>query len=398
MYTFAVFSSSKKLTVKQHWIFPDIIMILLHHIYADMAGDNSTGSDRIAKATTQAAAILDSGWLLAAAIEFYIDYAVIGIGVVGAVANAAVLYALIVHNARETKKRMVNWLIIHQNLLDLSCCIIFVATMSMKVSNIYLQGALGYILCSILAGGNAIYCALNSSVINLMALTTERYLKVIHPVWGKKYLKIWMTYAAIAFSWIAGILSIGPLSFVTSVVADGRCLGFALYWTNVEIKVGHGVWSFLTFFVIPLILFVYCYGHIVMVTRKQARVMAGYNGEGSAQSAAQVQAKRMEWNVIKTMIIVTAFFIVCWAPLSLYTVAVDEIDTSQLVIGYMFVLTLPYINIAVNPFIYTAKHEGVRGVLAGMIVCRKRPNVAAVRAAAAAAAAEGANNPVRIET
>jgi len=90
-----------------------------------MTGDNSTGSDGNAEATTQAAVILDAGWLLAAAVEFYIDYAIIGIGVVGAVANAAVLYALIAHNARETKKRLVNWLIINQNLLDLCCCIIF---------------------------------------------------------------------------------------------------------------------------------------------------------------------------------------------------------------------------------------------------------------------------------
>jgi len=75
-----------------------------------MIGDNSTGSDGNVNATTQGASLLDSGWLLVAAVESYISYAVIGIGIFGTAANALVLYALIVHNARETKKRMVNWL------------------------------------------------------------------------------------------------------------------------------------------------------------------------------------------------------------------------------------------------------------------------------------------------
>jgi len=89
-----------------------------------MARDNSTTFDGNTNATTQATALLDSGWLLVAAIEFYIDYALIGVGIVGTAANALVLYALIIYNARETKKRMVNWLIINQNLIDLCCSLL----------------------------------------------------------------------------------------------------------------------------------------------------------------------------------------------------------------------------------------------------------------------------------
>jgi len=48
------------------------------------------------------------------------------------------------------------------------------------------------------------------SIINLMTVTVERYLKVVHPFWSKKHLKRWMIYAAMVFAWIAGILSIAP--------------------------------------------------------------------------------------------------------------------------------------------------------------------------------------------
>jgi len=351
-----------------------------------MAGDNSTDFDDGAKATTQAAQLLDSGWLLASkAVEFLfrVNCAIIGIGVVGTAANAVVLYALIVHNARETKKRVVNWLIINQNLIDLCCCIAVVICVSVKISNIHLTGVLGYLLCAILINENAALCFINASVVNLVTITIERYLKIVHPFWSKKNLKHWMIYGAIVFSWIAGILAAGPMGFATSFVVDGRCMSFELYWTNAEIKVGYGIWHFLFFFSIPMIMFVYCYGRIVMVMRKQMRVMAGHNAEGSAQNASQAQSKRIKWNVIKTMIIVTAFFIVCWFPPNVYILAIKPLDTNELAIGYIVVFFLPYINISVNPFIYSAKHEGVKRLLARMIGCRRRDDVATLAGTAA---------------
>ena len=69
----------------------------------------------------------------------------IGIGLAGTAANAVVLYALILHNSRETKKRVINWLVINQNLLDLCCCVVLIIILSLRVSNIYLAGAFGYV-------------------------------------------------------------------------------------------------------------------------------------------------------------------------------------------------------------------------------------------------------------
>jgi len=226
-------------------------------------GDNSTGFHFNTNATTQGATFVDSGWLLVSAVEFYINYAVIGIGIIGTAANAVILYAVIVHNARETKKRMVNWLIINQNLIDLCCCIGIVISMWVTVSNIYLTGSLGYILCSVLITQNVVTCLLNGSVINLTTITIERYLKIVHPFWSKRNLKSWMIKAAIVFSRIAGILSVAPLAFATSFVSEGKCLMLQLFWENAEIKMGYGAWNFLSFFLLPLIIFVYCYGHMV---------------------------------------------------------------------------------------------------------------------------------------
>jgi len=110
-----------------------------------MTVDNTTGSDGNASTTTQAALLhFDSRWLIVAAVEFYINYAVIAIAITGTAANALVLYALITQHAQESKKRAVNLMIINQNLLDLCCCVTIVFCLCIRVSNIHLTDTLGY--------------------------------------------------------------------------------------------------------------------------------------------------------------------------------------------------------------------------------------------------------------
>jgi len=341
--------------------------------------DNSNESAGNANATTQADLLhLESRSLLLDAVEFYMNYAVIVIAISGAATNALVLYALVVQHAQESKKRAVNLMIINQNLLDLCCCVTIVICLCIRVSNIYLTGTLGYILCIFFLSENIAYCLLNASVVNLMGLTVERYLKVVYPFWSKKNLKRWMIHGAVVFSWVAGILSISPVIFVTSAVDDGIC-GTFLLWENLHTKNGYMIWNLFSFFILPVIVFVYCYGHIVFVMRKQMRVMAGHNVEASAQSASQAQSKRVKWNVIKTMIIVSTFFIICWCPFNISIIAVEHLpESSDLIIAYVVTLFLPYVNISLNPFIYATKHEGVRRILARMIVCHKHGGVAAV--------------------
>ena len=158
------------------------------HDCADMTDDISTGLTGNTDGSTQSAAFTDSGHMSAPVVKYNPRYALMGIGIFGTVSNALVLYALIVHRAQETKKRNIYLMIINQNLLDLCCCIITVVSLSFISGDIYLTGALGYMVCAIFISKNLLQCLLNASVINLMALTVERYLKVVYPFWSKKNL------------------------------------------------------------------------------------------------------------------------------------------------------------------------------------------------------------------
>jgi len=245
----------------------------------------------------------DPTWQLALTVEFYFKYAVLAIGIFGTAANATVLYALIAHYVRDEKKRAINLLIINQNLLDLSCCLLLIISITIQTGNINLSGGLGYFLCLFFLTDNAVYCVLYGSTINLVALTIERYLKVVHAIWSKAHLKRWMIHATMAFSWIGGIVSCTPGALISVRVDEGMCTA---YFGSPVSDYVYGSCNLLLFFFFPLLIFIYCYGRIVVVIRRQMRVMAGHNVEGSSQTnASQAQSKRIKWNIIKTMIIVT---------------------------------------------------------------------------------------------
>ena len=169
-----------------------------------------------------------------------------------------------------------------------------------NIGDIYLKGAVGYFLCAIFVDHTATEIALIGSIFNLVAVTVERYLKVVHPFWSKKYFKRWMINAAIGFAWFAGIAIAIPASFVLSRVEVGVCVTDLLSpeWIYESC-------SFFFFFLSPLIIFIYCYGHMVVVLKRQMRVTVGHSAGSAQLNASQAQSKRVKWNIIKTMIIFT---------------------------------------------------------------------------------------------
>ena len=212
-----------------------------------------------------------------------------------------VLYALIVDNARAAKKRAVNLLIINQNLLDFACCLLLVLSFCISSSNdAYLTGWFGYLLCAIFGTYTATQCALYGSVFNLVEVTVERYLKVVHPFWSRKYLSRRVIHAAIGFAWIAGMLFVVPVSITSSRVEDGICTA---EFQSKAVELIYGIAGVVVWFLFPLVVFIYCYGRMVVVMRRQMRVMGAHGAEDSAQmNASQAQSKRAKWNIIKTMI------------------------------------------------------------------------------------------------
>ena len=116
-------------------------------------------------------------------------------------------------------------------------------TFAVKLCSVRLTGTLGYLVCVMLLTHGLLWCSIVGSNINLMSVTIERYIKVVHSRRSKKLLRKWMRCSAAAFAWIAGVVCVMALVVSTSTVIDGVCYGYAI-WTSETLALVHGVWYF----------------------------------------------------------------------------------------------------------------------------------------------------------
>ena len=339
----------------------------------------------------------------------YFEWFVVIIGVIGTAANGLVLYALVA--SKQHKKHQ---LIVNQNALDLYSCVFLVITYGMKLSNAYLSGSLGYWLCMFIYSENLFYVGVYASWLNLMILSIDRYLKVVHSAWSKKYLRKWMTYGAIAGTWISGVVHEMVIVFQTSAVIDGFCYGYVI--GSPESLLALGIYYFLFTYLLVLAIFIFCYGKILMVICRQARVMAGHSASGPSNAQAQSNQK-MQSNVIKTLMLVCAFYAVAWLPQKIFVLLIGlDVNLNYandayyviLSLGFLYICTtlmiitikrclnvvsrvclsgwqaimafkrigfmtnrLSFLYICANPFVYATKFDPVRRILKGLLFCKK---------------------------
>ena len=216
---------------------------------------------------------------------FHFQCVVVVIGLVGAVLNGLILYALI---ASEQHEKHV--LIFNQNVLDFVACFFLFTTHAVKLCDIPLNGTRGHFLCVTVLSEAISFGPFHGSFMNLAAVTIERYLKVVHHAWAKKRLRKWMVYSVIPFTWIGGYAIAWGWTIPTTGVVDGVCYTL-MFWKSDTARLAFITWYLLTFYVGLFLTFVFCYGRILIVIRRQANIMAGHGAPGS--SRAPVQSNKM---------------------------------------------------------------------------------------------------------
>jgi len=323
--------------------------------------EESTELMTTTETTHQAATGSDLAPSSSRGIDFYFQCVVVVIGVVGTAANALILYALVV--SKQHKKLA---LIVNQNALDLASCVFLVITYSVKLCNIPLTGILGHWLCLTTLNDTIVWWGIIGSKFGLAILTADRYLKVVHSAWSKKKIRSWMIYLAMVFPWIMGLVWNATLAANTSAVIDGVCY---YIWKNPVDKITYEIWHFVICDVIILSIIIFCYWHILAVIRHQASVMESHSGPGP--STAQIQSSKIQTNVIKTMILICAFFVVTNVPVDVYFL-LENISESWIPLGneYYALLFLLFFYSSTNPFIYAIKFDPVKRTLLGLIPCK----------------------------
>ena len=95
----------------------------------------------------------------------------------------------------------------------------------------------------------------NVSTYNLVVLTLEQYLNIIHPFWSKRFITTRLEKFMLVAPWVIGpFIEFSSWSFYMEV-KDGK------YWCTTIVRI-MGLIYLIVAFLIPLTVLIYCYGRI----------------------------------------------------------------------------------------------------------------------------------------
>ena len=221
------------------------------------------------------------------------------------------------------------------------------------------EGLMDDVFCKLWLSQILLWGLMSSSLYNLMAISVERYVAIVHPIWHKVSFTKTKANALVVFIWLFGVLSIASYVIPTTRIKDGRCL-ISVFWPSREIAAAVGVLQAFLNMILPILVHCICYARILAVLRKRVTKVMPIDSRGThsctstqtratvhestfmpsnsaggtlpfparstcsktfpvirqlSQNSLNEKAKR---NVIKTLAIVTVCYFVCWMPNKIY--------------------------------------------------------------------------------
>ena len=301
-----------------------------------------------------------SSYYVSPTLTLVLYIATLIISVVGCLANAYVLLALLL--SKNSRSSNINVFITHQTVLDLTSCFFLFLSLVIHVNYAEVNSSLALFVCWFFGCYAMTTTASNASVGGLMIITIERYVKIVHSVAYRNHYRPWMTRAGIILPWIFGVLTGFVETAATSKVVRGRC-DFNRYYASDWIQQAWGIGKFLLLYVGPLFVFVLGYWKILAVIRRQRKQVGQSKSRGTSNGAAtahQKASRRTEMNIIKTVVLVSVSFALCYLCMRTYSILTRFDVAPPIASLYLLFSVFYYSNSCLNPFIYATQYEIVR--------------------------------------
>lgn len=301
---------------------------------------------------------------------------VIIIGCLGIVAN---LFAIVVIcSYRKMRKRPVSQLIVSQSAVDLVTSVFLVVYHILFIQWHFKSphtGLAGQLYCKLWFNGIWHWGFMMSSTYNLLAVTLERYLMIVYPMYHKNAFTVKKTTALIVITWFIGPVFKIAWAVPSSGIRDTFCLPYAL-WPSDLIASVYGITSVTVDFFLPTILLTYMYARMTLVLGRRANLgQVAPLGEIGPLTAAQRNKARAQRNVVKTLVIVVACFILCSISnavfYTIYNIWEVEIATDL----HFSTVVLVYINTCINPFVYIFQFKDFQAAMKSLFRCTTRVKI-----------------------
>ena len=310
---------------------------------------------------------------------------VVLIGIIGFLANGVTLSALssskLIAN-KNTKRFLLN-----QLFLDLLSCLSLVITYISKLANItFTDDAPGsFFLCISINGELFIWILLNNSTANLMAIALERYLMIVHSISHRNHYRSWMTSVAILVTWIYGSALTLPSTLISTKVENGQC-ATGVIWNSLMLRKLRSWMYFMFIYIVPVVVFGYCYSRIVGAIRNQMKIMSD---KPTKESTNHVRVLKRQVAAFKTLIAIVTCFFVFWTPNRLYFALANQFEIALVNGPRFFTVFFGFFNVCISPFVYATTLDSVKTYIMKIVECKYPPQNGMTSGAEMSASREG---------
>ena len=288
--------------------------------------------------------------------ELVFQSCVITIGMIGSLANGMVITTIGVVHYKKQKMATSTKFILNQLALDLFSCLSLVLDKSWKIANP--KSVWNFMSCAFIFSEVLTWTGVNGSIVNLVVVTLERYVKIVHNSSYQRYYRNWITYVLIALAWIIGVVTKIPADFMTIDFSNGICNPYSK-WPSNEEGTMYSVGLFIMNYTIPMLVFIVCYARILGYIRTSAGFFS--NPTNLTNPSLTNMHLKSQVTLIKTMVLITVVFGLFWSPNNILTVTffldIPSLRHDQFVwaIAWNTTLFLGFLTACIHPFIYGAR-------------------------------------------
>ena len=270
------------------------------------------------------------------------------IGTLGMLGNFFVIY--VIARSPNMRTKITNMYILNQSTADFMGGFFMVMTSRYNDTHREINGLRDELYCLLWLTRWPLWSIFTVSTYNLILITVERYISVIHAVWHKTSFTKTKAIASMIVIWIFGFVYFGMYMMFPTDVTNGSC-GLLSNYVSDTAQGATGIMNFGVHYLIPIIIMVFCYTRMALALRNCIQPAGG-------QSTKMNRASK---NVIKTLILVCVMFVACTSCnhfyYTMFTLGYPADFNSAF---YHFTVIMVSLNICVNPFIYVYKYESFK--------------------------------------
>ena len=293
----------------------------------------------------------------------YVLVAYSSIAAIGIVGNAFALFIII--RSVNMRQKFTNILIANQSCIDLMTSVLILIIKSLHISGGHLSGIAAELLCRFWTSELPLWSLVISSSYNLMAMTVERYIAIVHPIFYHTSFTTKRTILLACAAWLPGFILMLLTVVPTAGVIDGRCYVMAIFASVFWMKVC-GVALFVFQYLLPIVVFISCYVRMFMEMRNQVHPQAS-----GVVAHASVQKARARRNILKTLFVVVVGYLLCNSFNQVSFLAFNfgaPLDFSSHY--YNFTVIAMLANCCINPFLYALQYHTFQNELRKLF-CRR---------------------------